>query len=163
MAAAVTGRLGGGNGSRDRATADSNSPSGLGIGPAWSLTTRGRRTGLPRTVPVIPVHRDGLQWLVAPYGEVGWVRNARAAGQVDLSRGRTTRVYRIREVTRAEAGPVLKQYVQVASATRAYFAVPVDAPVAAFVAEAHRHPVFALTSVEVDQQTNQAHEEGGCP
>lgn len=82
---------------------------GMGIGPSWSLTTRGRRTGLPRKIPVIPVNSDGKQWLVAPYGEVGWVRNARAAGQVQLSRGRTPRVCRVREALAAEAGPVLKR------------------------------------------------------
>lgn len=119
----------------------------LGIGPGWSLTTRGRRTGLPRTVPVIPVDSGGQQWLVAPYGEVDWVRNARAAGQVQLSRGRITRICRVREASPAEAGPVLKRYVRIATATRPYFAAPPGAPVAAFVAEAGRHPVFALTLV----------------
>jgi deazaflavin-dependent oxidoreductase (nitroreductase family) len=120
----------------------------LGVGPAWALTTRGRRTGRPRTVPVIPI-RDGERlWLVSPYGEVAWVRNARAAGQVTITRGRTTRTCRIREVSAAEAGPILQQYVRVASATRSFFTAAVDAPVSAFVAEAHRHPVFELTDTD---------------
>jgi F420H(2)-dependent quinone reductase len=55
----------------------------LGIGPAWTLTTRGRRTGELRQMPVIPISHGGRRWLVAPYGEVSWVHNARAAGQVD--------------------------------------------------------------------------------
>ena len=121
----------------------------LGIGPAWSLTTRGRRTGRLHTVPVIPVDNGRQQWLVSPYGEVSWVLNARAAGQVQLSRGRTTRIWRVREVAAAEAGPVLKRYVRIASATRPYFTASVDAPVAVFVAEADRHPVFALTQGDV--------------
>ncbi len=100
----------------------------LGIGPAWSLTTRGRRTGLPCTVPVIPVDSGGQQWLVAPYGEVDWVRNALAAGQVQLSRGRITRICRVREASPAEAGPVLKRYVGIATATRPYFAAPPARP-----------------------------------
>ncbi|MDQ3577437.1 MAG: nitroreductase family deazaflavin-dependent oxidoreductase [Actinomycetota bacterium] len=132
----------------------------LGIGPAWSLTTRGRRTGRLRTVPVIPVHSGGRQWLVSPYGKVGWVLNARAAGQVQLRRGRSTRICQVREVAPAEAGPVLKRYLRIASATRPYFTASVDAPVAAFVAEAHRHPVFALTPIE--QRTRQASKGGGC-
>ncbi len=132
----------------------------LGIGPAWSLTTRGRRTGRLRTVPVIPVHSGGGQWLVSPYGKVGWVLNARAAGQVQLSRGRTTRICRVREVAPAEAGPVLKRYLRIASATRPYFTASVDAPVGAFVAEAHRHPVFALTPIQ--QRTRQVSTGGGC-
>lgn len=133
----------------------------LGLGPAWSLTTRGRRTGRRHTVPVIPVDGGGQQWLVSPYGEVSWVLNARAAGQVLLSRGRTTRIYQVREVAPVEAGPVLKRYVRIASATRPYFAASVDSPVAAFVAEAHRHPVFALARVE--QGTRPASTgAGGC-
>lgn len=52
------------------------------------LTTTGRRTGRPRTVPVVLVEQDGRRWLVAPYGPVSWVLNARAAGRVHLRRGR---------------------------------------------------------------------------
>ena len=53
-----------------------------GIGPIWLLTTRGRKTSRPRTNPVVPVEQDGRLWLVAPYGAVSWVHNARAAGRV---------------------------------------------------------------------------------
>jgi deazaflavin-dependent oxidoreductase (nitroreductase family) len=123
----------------------------LGMGPAWTLTTRGRRTGQLRRTPVIPVSYRSRQWLVAPYGEVSWVRNARAAGQVQLSRGRRGRTYAIRHATVEEAGPVLQRYVQIARATRPYFAASVDAPVSAFIAEADRHPVFELTPVNDDQ------------
>ena len=122
----------------------------LGIGPAWSLITRGRRTGQLRKTPVIPITEGGRRWLVAPYGEVSWVHNARAAGQVQLSRGRTRRTYTVRQVSAEEAGPVLQRYVRIASAARPYFAASVDAPVAAFVAEADRHPVFELTAVSDD-------------
>ncbi|MFF5174482.1 nitroreductase family deazaflavin-dependent oxidoreductase [Micromonospora sp. NPDC000089] len=117
----------------------------LGVGPAQLLITRGRRTGLPRAVPVVPVRHDGRLYLVAPYGPVPWVHNARAAGHVQLRRGRTTREYAVREVTApGEAGPVLKRYAAVASATRSWFAARPDSPVAEFAAEADRHPVFAL-------------------
>jgi len=50
-----------------------------GIGPAHLLTTRGRTTGRARTAPVILVVQDQQRWLVAPYGAVSWVLNARAA------------------------------------------------------------------------------------
>jgi hypothetical protein len=80
--------------------------------------------------------------------EVAWVHNTRAAGQVQLSRGRTRRTYTVRQVSADEAGPVLQQYVQIANAARGYFAASVDAPVAAFAAEADQHPVFELTPVE---------------
>ena len=59
-----------------------------GIGPAHLLTARGRKTGRARTNPVILVKQGKQRWLVAPYGAVSWVLNARAAGQVTLRRGR---------------------------------------------------------------------------
>jgi deazaflavin-dependent oxidoreductase (nitroreductase family) len=116
-----------------------------GIGPACLLTTRGRRTGQARTIPVIPVDQGQQRWLVAPYGAVPWVLNARAAERVTLRRGRDTRDYTIRELSAAESGPILKRYLRVASAARPYFQAAQDSPVEDFIAEAHRHPVFELT------------------
>jgi deazaflavin-dependent oxidoreductase (nitroreductase family) len=118
-----------------------------GVGPVHLLTTRGRRTGLPRSNPAVVVGQDRQRWLVAPYGAVSWVLNARAAGRVTLRRGRHSRDYQVREVSAVEAGPVLKRYVAVASATRPYFQAGMNSPVADFVAEAYRHPVFELTEV----------------
>jgi len=118
-----------------------------GVGPAHLLTTRGRKTGRARTNPVIPVVQGRQRWLVAPYGAVPWVLNARAAGRVRLRRGRDRRDYTLRQLPPAEAGPVLQRYVRVASATRPYFQANKDSPVADFIAEADRHPVFALTPV----------------
>lgn len=111
---------------------------------SYLLTTRGRKTGRPRTNPVVPVDHQGRRWLVAPYGPVSWVHNARAAGRVTLTRGRDTREYAIREVDPEEAGPVLRQYVRIATATRPYFLATKDSPVGDFVTEADRHPVFEL-------------------
>jgi deazaflavin-dependent oxidoreductase (nitroreductase family) len=114
----------------------------------YLLTTTGRRTGRPLTHPATVVEQAGRRWLVAPYGAVSWVHNARAAGRVSLARRGTRRDYAIREVPAAEAGPVLKRYVAVATATRPYFAADKDDPVEDFVAEADRHPVFELTAIE---------------
>jgi deazaflavin-dependent oxidoreductase (nitroreductase family) len=110
----------------------------------YLLTTTGRRTGRQLTHPVTVVDHDGRRWLVAPYGPVSWVHNARTAGRVRLGRRGKTRDYLVREVGAAEAGPVLKRYVEVASATRPYFHATTKSPVDAFVAEAARHPVFEL-------------------
>lgn len=123
----------------------------VGIGPAHLLTTRGRRTGLARSNPVVLVQHDQQRWLVAPYGAVPWVLNTRAAGRVTLRRGREQGEYSVREVSAAEAGPVLKRYVGIASATRPYFRASKDSPVADFTAEADRHPVFELTPAGEDQ------------
>jgi deazaflavin-dependent oxidoreductase (nitroreductase family) len=120
----------------------------IGVVPStYLLTTTGRRTGRRRRTPVTVVRYDDRLWLVAPYGPVGWVHNARAAGQVSLSRGWTTTLHTVREVGPAEAGPVLRRYVHVAAVTRPYFLAAPDDPVADFVAEAGAHPVFELTRV----------------
>lgn len=116
----------------------------VGIGPAHLLTTIGRKSGLPRSLPVVLVTEGGKRYLVAPYGPVPWVLNARAAGRVHLRRGRESGDYTIREVDAAEAGPVLKRYVGVATATRPYFKATKDSPVADFIAEAGEHPVFEV-------------------
>jgi hypothetical protein len=93
---------------------------------------------------VVPVDYDGKRWLVAPYGPVAWVHNARAMRPVSLRYGRTTREYTTREASADEAGPVLKRYVAIATKTRAQFKATQDSPVEDFVAEADRHPVFEL-------------------
>lgn len=119
-----------------------------GIGPIHLLTTRGRKTGQPHTVPVVPVEHDGRTWLVSPYGPVSWVRNARAEGAVRMRSGRVTRLYAIREVPAHEAGAVLKRYLAIATRTGATFQATKDSPVEDFVAEADRHPVLELTPLE---------------
>jgi deazaflavin-dependent oxidoreductase (nitroreductase family) len=129
------------------------------IPSTYLLTTRGRRTGRPRTNPVTVVEHEGKRWLVAPYGPVSWVHNARAAGRVTLRRGLATRRYTLREVSAQEAGPVLKQYVRIATATRPYFLATKDSPVEDFVAEADRHPVFELTPITTDRPDD--HDHGG--
>src|SRR5215211_7883320 len=86
----------------------------LGLAPRTTmlLTVPGRRSGTPRSTPVTLVERDGQRWLVAPYGPVGWVHNARAAGQVELSRGRRTETVRVKELAPEAAAPILKAYVE---------------------------------------------------
>lgn len=120
---------------------------------SYLLTTRGRKTGRPRTNPVVPVEHDGRRWLVAAYGPVSWVHNARAARQVSLTRRRDTRQYAIREVPPQETGPILQQYVRIAPATRRYFQATTDSAVEDFAAEADRHPVFELTPVAQERRT----------
>jgi deazaflavin-dependent oxidoreductase (nitroreductase family) len=115
------------------------------------LTTRGGKTGRPRTNPVVPVELGGRCWLVAPYGPVSWVHNARAAGRVSLTRRRDTRDYAIREASPDEAGPILQRYVRIAPSTRRYFQAAKDSPIEAFAAEADRHPVFELTPAGADR------------
>lgn len=108
------------------------------------LTTRGRKSGRPRTNPATVVTGGSSRWLVSPYGVVSWVHNARADGRVLLHRLFERQTYLVREVPAQDAGPILREYVRIAPATRPYFAADTDAPVEEFAAEADRHPVFEL-------------------
>jgi deazaflavin-dependent oxidoreductase (nitroreductase family) len=119
----------------------------VGAGPrsTYLLTTTGRRTGQPRTTPVTLVEEAGHRWLVAPYGDVGWVHNVRANPEVGLRRGRREEVLQAEETDAATAGPVLRRYLREVTITAPFFDVVPDSPDAEFVAEAPRHPVFALT------------------
>jgi deazaflavin-dependent oxidoreductase (nitroreductase family) len=84
---------------------------GLMPGPTYLLTVPGHRTGRPLSTPVTLVEEGGIRWLVAPYGDVAWVRSARAASQVTLSRGSRSETLSIRELAGAEAALVLKRYI----------------------------------------------------
>ncbi|MGI9822873.1 nitroreductase family deazaflavin-dependent oxidoreductase [Agromyces sp. Marseille-Q5079] len=112
------------------------------------LSVRGRKSGELRSMPVTPIEVGGSVWLVSPYGTVAWVHNVRAAGEVTLARGRTTRRFATREADAVEAGPVLKRYVAVAPLVLPYFTAKPDDPVEAFAAEADRHPVFELAMLD---------------
>ena len=61
---------------------------GVPMGPNVLLTVRGRKSGLPRTTPLTIVEISGRRWLMAPYGEVNWVRNLLAAGRATITVGR---------------------------------------------------------------------------
>ena len=122
-------------------------PMGLGPPRTYLLTVRGRKTGLPRSTPVTLVVEGEQRWLVAPYGAVGWVRNARASGVVTLSRGRGYETVRIVEVGPEESAPVLRRYVTEVPITRPFFDITPESSLEAFEAETHRHPVFRIVGV----------------
>jgi hypothetical protein len=88
----------------------------------------------------------GERWLVAPYGEVSWVRNACAAGELTLSRAGPSETLRIEEVGPEQAAPILREYLKQVAIARSYFDVTPDGPLEEFKAEAPRHPVFRLAS-----------------
>ena len=57
------------------------------------ITIRGRTSGLPRTTPVAIIEVAGRRWVWAPWGDVPWVRNLRAAGRATVTvRGRKEEV-----------------------------------------------------------------------
>jgi deazaflavin-dependent oxidoreductase (nitroreductase family) len=112
------------------------------------LTVPGRKSGRLWSTPVTLVEDDGARWLVAPYGERNWVRNARAAGWVELRRGRHRRRHAVEEVTGEEAVSALRRYYERGRLTRRFFGVRLDSGHEAWLAEAARHPVFRLLERE---------------
>ena len=108
------------------------------------LTVRGRKTGKPWSTPVSIVRNGDMRWLVAPYGERNWVKNARAAGSVELRRGRRHERLGVVELSPEEAVPVLRRYYEQGLVTRPFFEANLDSSAAEWLAEAPRHPVFRL-------------------
>jgi deazaflavin-dependent oxidoreductase (nitroreductase family) len=120
----------------------------LGFGPrqTYELAVPGRKTGRIYRTPVTLVERRDRRWLVAPYGERNWVANARAAGWVELRRGRRTERVRVDEVPPDERAAVLRDYLRQVPFTRDFFDAAPDAPLEAFAEEAGRHPVFRIVT-----------------
>ena len=119
---------------------------GLAPPHTYLLTVPGRRSGQAYATPVTLVEDGRERWLVAPYGEVGWVQNARAAGSVTLTRGLRVETVAIRELGPVEAAPVLKRYITTVPITRPFFDVTPESDLGEFETEAPRHPVFHLVS-----------------
>jgi deazaflavin-dependent oxidoreductase (nitroreductase family) len=66
---------------------------GVPLGFNGLITIRGRKSGLPRTTAVAIIAVAGRRFVWAPWGEVHWVRNLRAAGRATINvRGRTQKV-----------------------------------------------------------------------
>src|SRR5262245_65452799 len=80
----------------------------LGLGASYRhiLTVAGRKSGRLYSTPVDVIEVAGDRWLVAGYGPVSWVRNARAAGEVTLSRGGHDGTGRVEGATGPAATPV---------------------------------------------------------
>ena len=118
---------------------------GLGESYRYILTVPGRKTGRLYSTPVDVIEVAGDRWLVAGYGPASWVRNARAAGAVTLSRGGRSGKFRVDEAAAETAIPVLRAYIGEIKVTRPYFDANPDSPDDAIAAELERHAVFRLT------------------
>ncbi|MEY9213039.1 nitroreductase family deazaflavin-dependent oxidoreductase [Thermobifida halotolerans] len=119
---------------------------GLGPRELHLLTTRGARTGFLRTTPVSLIENTDGRFLVAPYGEVGWVRNIRKDGYATLRRGGWIELVSVVEVSPERAAPVLREYLDGprAAVVGPYFRVGPDASLEEFEREAAHHPVFEI-------------------
>jgi deazaflavin-dependent oxidoreductase (nitroreductase family) len=67
---------------------------GVPMGFNRVVTIRGRKSGMPRTSALAVIEVSGRRWVWAPWGEVNWVRNLRAAGRATVAtRGRSEDVH----------------------------------------------------------------------
>ena len=100
------------------------------------LTVPGRESGRLWSTPVSIVRDGDERWLVAPYGERNWVKNARAAGWVELRRGRRRERLAVEEVDAEHAVPVLREYYRRFRVTRPFFEVTLESSHDEWLAEA---------------------------
>ena len=85
---------------------------GPGRYPMYLLTVRGRKSGLPRTVPIVIWEHHGKRYVGSVYGIVDWVRNLRAAREAILTRGRRTETVNVVELPQKEAALVLREDIK---------------------------------------------------
>lgn len=115
----------------------------MGIGNFVVLTTTGAKTGRPRRVTLSPITDEGKEYLVSPYGDSGWVLNARAEPMAQIRRGGNIRSVRLVEVT-GERPELVKRYHDREAFARRYMDVPGDAAVEDFAAVPERFPIFEI-------------------
>jgi deazaflavin-dependent oxidoreductase (nitroreductase family) len=117
---------------------------GLGASYRYMLAVPGRKTGRLYSTPVDVLELDSQRWLVAGYGPASWVANARAAGEVTLSRGGRSQRFEVEEAASPAAVPVLRRYITEIRVTRPYFDAGPSSTDEEVAAELPRHPVFRL-------------------
>ncbi len=117
---------------------------GPGNYPMYLLTVRGRKSGLPRIVPIAIIERNGKRYVGSVYGIVDWVRNLRAAGEAILTRGRRSETINVRELPKGEAALVLREDIKGGNPFARYYGVTADSSLEEFESAVLTHPVFVL-------------------
>jgi deazaflavin-dependent oxidoreductase (nitroreductase family) len=115
----------------------------LGLGNFVVLTTTGRKSGQPRDVTVSPISDHEGEYIVSPYGDSGWVLNARANPKVLIKRRGRERQVRLVEVERPG---LVKAYYEREGFARQFMDVPGEATTDAFASVPDRFPVFRIDS-----------------
>jgi deazaflavin-dependent oxidoreductase (nitroreductase family) len=112
------------------------------------LLVRGRKTGRIFRTPVNLLELDGKLWLVGARGHMQWTRNAEAAGEVTLKRGRHSRRYSVRVTSVDERPRVLKAYLQRwKGQVQRFFEIDAKSAVSDFSRVAANHPVYELRAM----------------
>jgi len=118
---------------------------GFGLQHNYLLQVRGRKSGKLYSTPVDLLELGGKRYLVAPRGRTQWVRNAEAAGEIALKKGRYRQSFRLQPIADADKLPLLKVYLDNFKPTvQRYFPVPAGSDAAAFAPVATNYPVFEL-------------------
>jgi deazaflavin-dependent oxidoreductase (nitroreductase family) len=119
---------------------------GFGLKHNYLLQVRGRKSGRLFSTPIDLLEIDGKRFLVAPRGRTQWVRNAEAAGEITLRKGRSRQIYRLRPIADAGKPELLKAYLDSFKTTvQRYFPVPAGSAAEGFASIAANYPVFELT------------------
>ena len=121
---------------------------GLVIGsyPMYLFTVRGRKSGLPRTIPVAIIVRHGKRYVGSPFGLVDWVRNLRAAGEAVLTRARRSETVTAKELPPAEAAIILQEEARAGNPFIRPYGVTKDSSFEEIERAVLTHPVFLLES-----------------
>jgi deazaflavin-dependent oxidoreductase (nitroreductase family) len=85
---------------------------GISVAGSRALRVRGRKTGTLRGVVVNLMTVGGRDYVVSPRGNTQWVRNARAAGAVELGPRWRRREVRIIEVADDAKPELLRRYLE---------------------------------------------------
>jgi deazaflavin-dependent oxidoreductase (nitroreductase family) len=110
----------------------------------YLLTVRGRKSGLPRTVSLAIIQRNGKRYVGSVYGIVDWVRNLRATGEAVLTRGRRSETVTARELPTGEAALVLREDVKDGNPFARNYGVIADSSLEEFERAVVSHPLFVL-------------------
>ena len=122
---------------------------GFGLKHNYLLQVRGRKSGTLYSNPIDLLEHNGKRFLVAPRGRTQWVRNAEAAGEVTLKKGRWQESFRLRVVADKDKPELLKAYLEKFKPTvQRYFPLAAGSDVEAFEGIAADYPVFELLAKE---------------
>lgn len=123
---------------------------GLGLKnhPAYLLTVRGRKSGLPRTLPIVVIEQNGQLYLNSPFGMVNWVRNLQTTGEAVLTRGRRSETVTARELPPGEAALVLQEDIKNGNPFGRNFGVTAQSSLEEFEHTVLTHPIFLLEKKE---------------
>jgi deazaflavin-dependent oxidoreductase (nitroreductase family) len=127
---------------------------GMPMGPNVLMTVRGRKTGKDYTFPIATLEASGREFLFSPFGEVNWVANLRAAGEMTLHRGRRDRRMRAFELTPEVAAPYLEEGMRAVlgmpifgSMVAGWYGIDRRSTAEDYRAAARRHPGFEIEEI----------------